>query len=198
MVPPSHNMIYQQCLDAQYNPLVGSAPGTYTGAEMAAGNPYCDLIRREYIGDGRNDYGADRKFMALYVNQGAMTSVGYDIQLDWGAFFSEMGVDSIPGRLGVNVLLSILDEYSVMPYPGAQTVDYTGTVNNSSFDYRMFTTLTYGQGAFSGGLRWRHLPALDTTPGSAADIKGVASYDQFDLFGRYVLGDNIGISRWHR
>ena len=32
---------------------------------------------------------------------------------------------------------------------------------------------------------------MDPTPGSAADVQGVDSYDQFDLFGRYILGDNI-------
>jgi iron complex outermembrane receptor protein len=44
---PGHDMIYQQCMDAQYNPLIGSAPGTYTGEELAAGNPYCAFINRE-------------------------------------------------------------------------------------------------------------------------------------------------------
>jgi iron complex outermembrane receptor protein len=188
---PSHNMVYQQCLDGQYNPLIASAPGTYTGAELAAGNPYCDLINREYLGDGRNDFGADRKYKATYVNQGALFSKGYDVQIDWNSDFSDIGLDVIPGRLGVNVLYSKLDKYAVTPYPGAETVDYTGTVTNSSFDYRLLTTFTYSNGLFSSGLRWRHLPDLNPTPGSAPDVQGVDSYDQFDLFARYILGDNI-------
>ena len=80
------------------------------------------------------------------------------------------------------------------PFAGAKAVDYTGTNNNTSFgtpfDYKMLTTYSYINGAFSGGLRWTHLPSLDPSPTAAADVKGVASYDQFDLFGSYILGDN--------
>ena len=52
---PGHNTVYQQCLDPQYNALIGSAPGTYTGEQLAAGSPLCALINREYIDDGVND-----------------------------------------------------------------------------------------------------------------------------------------------
>ncbi len=190
---PAHNTVYQQCLDAQYNPLIGSAPGTYTGEELAAGSPYCALINREYIDDGMNVYGADRKFQAAYINQGALFSKGYDVQFDWSSDFSDIGLDSIPGRVGVNVLYSILEKYAVTPFPGAKVVDYTGTVTNSSFDYRTLTTFTYGVGRFSGGLRWMHLPELDPAPGSASDVKGVDSYDQFDLFARYIISDSIEV-----
>src|SRR5204862_401416 len=33
---PGHDVIYQQCLDAKYNPLVGSAPGSHSGAGLLA------------------------------------------------------------------------------------------------------------------------------------------------------------------
>jgi iron complex outermembrane receptor protein len=188
---PGHDMIYQQCMDAQYNPLIGSAPGTYTGEELAAGNPYCAFINREFLGDGMNDFGADRKYQAPYINQGALFSEGYDVQIDWSSDFSDIGLDSIPGRVGVNVLVSILEKYAVAPFPGSAVVDYTGTVNNSSFDYRTLTTFTYSNGGFSGGLRWMHLPELDPAPGSASDIRGVNSYDLFDLFARYLISDGI-------
>jgi iron complex outermembrane receptor protein len=188
---PTHDLVYQQCMDAQYNPLIGSAPGTYTGEELAAGNPYCALINREFMGDGMNDYGADRNFDAVYFNMGAIYSEGYDVQIDWSSDFSDIGLDAIPGRLGVNVLYSKLEKYAQLPFKGGEIVEYTGTTVNSSFDYQMLTTFTYSNGGFSGGLRWMHLPSLDPAPSSASDIQGVNSYDEFDLFARYLITDNM-------
>ncbi len=190
---PEHMTVYQQCMDAQYNPLIGSAPGTYTGEELAAGSPFCALINREYLDDGINNFGADRKFQAAYINQGSLVSEGYDVQINWGSEFSDIGLGFIPGNLGVNMLLSVLEEYSVQPFPGAEVIDYTGTTVNSSFDYRTLTTFNYSVGGFSGGLRWMHLPELDPQPGSASDVKSVNSYDQFDLFARYIIGDNLEV-----
>ncbi|MFC1839727.1 TonB-dependent receptor domain-containing protein [Thermodesulfobacteriota bacterium] len=188
---PTHDLIYQQCMDAQYNPLIGSSDGTYTGAELAAGNPYCALINREYLNDGVNDHGADRNFDAVFFNMGAIYSEGFDVQVDWNSDFADMGLDAIPGRLGVNVLYSKLENYSQLPFKGGEIVEYTGSVVNSSFNYQMLTTLSYSNGGFSGGLRWMHLPSLDPAPGSASDIQGVNSHDEFDLFARYLLSDNM-------
>ena len=84
---PGHDTVYQQCLDARDNPLVGSAPGTLSGTELAAGNPFCALIQREYVGGAPltpGNFGADRKFSARYINQGGITFEGVDLQLDWG------------------------------------------------------------------------------------------------------------------
>ncbi len=192
---PSHNTVYSQCLDAQYNTLIASAPGTYTGEQLAAGSPFCSLIHREYSPDnGGSAHGADRRFDAAFINQGAIISKGFDVQFDWGAYFSEIGLDSVPGRLGLNIVVSILKEYSESPFPGAPFVDYTGTVVNASYDYRTLTTLSYmsATGAVSGGLRWRHLPTLDSDPALAETYTGVtSSYDQFDLFGRWTIKEGI-------
>ena len=191
---PAHDTVYSQCMDAQYNALIGSAPGTYTGEELAAGSPYCALIHREYLGNGLGDWGADRKFDAAFINQGAIITKGYDIQFDWGAEFSDIGLDMLPGRLGVNAVVSILEEYSLQPFAGADFVEYTGTVVNASYDYRALTTFTYASasGAVSGGLRWKYLPTLDRGPNAADTVKGVtSSYNQFDIFARWIIRDNI-------
>ncbi len=188
---PGHNTIYQQCLDPQYNPLMASAPGTYTGEQLADGNPYCALINREYLNDGMNIFGADRNFKATFINQGGLFSEGFDVQVNWSADFADIGLDSVPGRVGVNMLLSILEEYAVEPYAGAQVIDYTGTTVNTSFDYQTLTTFTYSVGRFSGGLRWMHLPELDPAPSDPPDVQGVDSHDEFDLFARYIIGDRL-------
>jgi iron complex outermembrane recepter protein len=184
---PGHNTVYQQCMDPTFNPLLASTAGSLSGAALAAGNAYCGLIQREYIGDGLNDYGADRKFKAAYINQGGILAEGVDLQIDWATQLADLGMASVPGMITANFQFSHLSKYAVSAFPGSPPVDYTGTIVNSSFDYRMFTTLGYTNGAVSGGLRWQHLPKLDPDPTGQANATGVNSHDQFDVFGRWAI-----------
>ena len=184
---PNHDTIYQQCLDAQYNKLIGDAPGSHTGAELAAGNPFCALIVREYVPGTPNVFGADRKYKAQYLNQGGITTRGFDVQLDWATQLSDIGLASVPGAFNANVQFTKLGKYAVAAFPGAAFVDDTGTTVNSSFDSRLFTTLGYTLGPVAMGLRWQHLPGLDPAPGSPPTSFGVSSHDQFDLFGRWAI-----------
>jgi iron complex outermembrane recepter protein len=179
---PDHDVVYQQCLDAKYNPLIGSAPGTYTGAELAAGNPFCDLIQREYVVPG-GPWGADRRFSAQYINSGGIRSEGYDVQLDWGTDIGNAG------SLSVNFQASFLDEYAESPFPGAEFIDYTGTTDNSSFDYRTFMTLNYAQGPWNVGIRWEHMPSQERSLSQGPAFLGVESHDQYDLFSRWGFND---------
>jgi iron complex outermembrane receptor protein len=184
---PGHDTIYQQCLDAQYNPLIGDAPGSHTGAELAAGNPFCDLIQREYVGGAPltpGNYGADRKYSARYINQGGIKSEGVDLQVDWGI-----------GAFNWNIQASFLQDYSESPFPGADFIDYTGTTVNSSFDYQLFSTLSYNKGPMSIGLRWQHLPQIDPSPSAAPDTRPTNSHNQFDVFGSWTFGDRYRF-RW--
>lgn len=183
---PDHDTIYQQCLSAEFNSLIGSAPGTYTGAELAAGNPFCALIQREYVGGTPYDpgnFGADRKYSAQYLNQGGLQSEGIDIQVNWNRDIGSQGV------FNLNTVASILDTYAESPFPGAPFIDYTGTTENSSFDWQAFTTVSYAQGPWSIGVRWQHLPSIDRTPSQSSDIFGVKSHDQFDLYSNISVGD---------
>jgi outer membrane receptor protein involved in Fe transport len=190
---PNHNSVYQQCVDAQYNPLVGSAPGSVTGAEMAAGSPTCALIEREYI-PGVAPYGAPRRFKAQTINQGGIKTKGIDIQLDWGADFADMGALSmIPGSFSVNILASYLDKYAESAFPGAAFIDYTGSMYNNSYDYQLLSTFNYTNGPLYVGLRWQHLPGMDTPPGSGTAALGVKSHDQLDLFGRWNFNERYTI-----
>lgn len=187
---PGHDTIYQQCLDATYNPLIGSAAGTYSGAELAAGNPFCNLIQREYVGGAPftpGNYGADRKYSAQYINQGGIRSEGVDVQLDWSF---EVGN---AGALNLGIVASILDTYSESPFPGADFIDYTGTLENSSFDYQTFTTLRYQSGAWGVGIRWQHLPSIKPAPDAAADVIGVDAHDQLDLFANWTINERFNL-----
>jgi outer membrane receptor protein involved in Fe transport len=178
---PAFATIYQQCMDPTYNPLIASAPGTYTGAQLTAGNQYCGLINREYVVPG-GAYGAARTFDAQYINMGGIASSGIDMQLDWR-------FDVGAGMMNLGVVASVLDEYSETAFPGAIPVDYTGTVFNSSFDFKTFTTLRYDAAAWSLGMRWQHLPALDPVSPAAPGVRGIDAHDQFDVFARWTFGE---------
>jgi iron complex outermembrane recepter protein len=184
---PAFSTIYRQCMDPAFNPLVASAPGTYTGEQLAAGNQYCALINREYIGGTpltQGNFGAARTFNARYINQGGIRSEGIDVQVDW-----RFGLGRTDGSLNLSVLASFLEEYSVSAFPGATPIDYTGTVFNSSFDYKTFTSLRYDRTSWSMGLRWQHWPSIDPQPGAAQNVFGVKAHDQFDLFARWSISD---------
>jgi iron complex outermembrane receptor protein len=177
---PGHDSVYQQCLDAAYNPTIGSTPGTYTGAQMAAGNAACASIQREYLNSGApgtpGNTASDRKYSARYINEGGIKGDGYDLQVEWGV-----------GNFDVNFLTSVLNTYAESPFPGAAFIDYTGTTQNSSFKYRFFSTLHWGKGPLSIGGRWQHLPQLGPAPGSSTTSLPVLSHDQLDVFGSWNL-----------
>src|SRR5690606_5104074 len=182
---PAFATIYQQCMDPRFNPLMASPAGTYTGAELAAGNQFCQYINREYVGGEPltpGNFGAARTFDAQYTNLGGLKSEGFDVQVDWRF---DVGV----GLMNLNVVASFLDTYSEQAFSGAQPIDYAGTLFNSSYDYRTFTTLRFDKGPWSLGLRWTHWPSIDPQPGSSADAFGTESHDRFDLFGNWSFGD---------
>ena len=190
---PTGASIYQQCIDPTFNSFVGDGAGSHSGAELAANNPFCALINREYVGGAPltpGNFGAPRTYDALYINQGGINTEGFDIQLDWGFDFTDMGIEAIPGSFNVNVQATYLKLYEVSPFPGGDFTDYTGTNFLSSyFDYRTFSTFNYSNGPWSVGLRWQHLPSVDAVPGAAAGVQGAASHDQIDMFARWSFSD---------
>jgi len=186
---PSHLTVYQQCMDAQYNAFVGD--GTKTGQEIADNNPYCALIRREYIPGTAYTYGADRRFIAAYVNLGGIKTSGVDLQLDWGADLASLGLESVPGAISANIQYSHMSSYKVSPFPGGAFVENKGSGVN--FVNRLFTTLGYNLGRGSVGLRWQHLPSLNPAPGSGSNVLGINAHDQVDLFGRWEVNSRVDL-----
>ena len=195
---PAFNTVYQECLSPQYNTLVGAAPGTYSGAQMAANNPYCGLINREYAPQAGDVYGAMRNYKAEYINQGGIKTAGLDAQFDWNVRPSDVDfLRAIPGSLGLNVVGSYLQEYQVSPFTGASYINYTGTVgtgtSGSLFRYKLLSTLTYSVGPATGGLRWQHLPSVAAAPGSSPGTLGAGSYNLYSLFGSWTINDTLEI-----
>jgi outer membrane receptor protein involved in Fe transport len=186
---PDQQTVYRQCLDAQFNSLIGDAPGSHTGEELAANNPYCGLILREYT--AQFPYGADRRYRAQYVNQGGIRTSGVDVQLDWGTDLAAIGLASAPGSISANIQYNYLDSFARSPFPGGAYAEERGTSagGNLNFSNRWLTTLGYRNGPFSVGLRWQHLPSLNPSGAVSADTLPLKSHDQFDAFGRWELNE---------
>ncbi|MDQ2639223.1 MAG: TonB-dependent receptor [Pseudomonadota bacterium] len=184
---PSGAQVYQQCLNAQFNPLVGEAAGTYSGAELAAGNPYCDLIRREYISPFFT--AADRRYNAQTRNLGGIKTDGFDVQADWG-----MTLGFVPGLVSANVQYNKLGSFKQSPFAGAPYTERKGTWDAGfNYDWQLFSTLGYANGPFSLGLRWQHRPGLDPPSSASPFAQPVKSYDLFDLFGRIAFNQRYEI-----
>ncbi len=180
---PTGSQVYQQCLDAQYNPLVGDAAGSHSGAELAAGNPYCDLIRREYTGTISGSFGADRRYIAKFINLGGIRTSGFDVQLDWGA-----NLGFIPGMVTTNIQYNHLSNFEQSPFEGAAFTERKGTWDAGyNYDWQLLSTIGYVNGPYSLGLRWSHKPGLNPPSSSSSSAVPVKSYDLLDLFGRWAF-----------
>ncbi|HTV80809.1 MAG TPA: TonB-dependent receptor [Steroidobacteraceae bacterium] len=189
---PSFGQVYQECLDAQYNKLMGSAPGTYTGAQLVAGNPYCAFINREYAPAAFDFYGAPRNYLSPYVNQGGIQSRGIDLELDWGLRFSDSDLlRAVPGGISINIVANYLDRYAVSPFQGAPYINYTGTITNNSYRDRVLSTFGYSIGPANLGFRWQHLPAAGPDPSTPNQVGAANAYNEVDFFASYALTDAL-------
>jgi outer membrane receptor protein involved in Fe transport len=134
---------------------------------------------------------------------------GVDLTADWG-------IDLAGGRFGVNFMVSTLLDEKTQDTAKAPVIDWKGSLgpsattslNNGAYDYRTFTTLSYGRNDWNLALRWRHLPtAIDAaqavinsniaaglappnTPPSTG-LGAQSSYDVFDLSGGYNMGGKM-------
>ncbi|MBN1240837.1 MAG: TonB-dependent receptor [Gammaproteobacteria bacterium] len=175
IAPQVPDTLYRECLSGDTNP------------SYDPNHPSCQLIVRNPAS------GAIATVDVTYTNEASADLSGYDVQLDWGT-------DVGPGAMTLSVLTTITDSWKTRVNSESPWVDYKGTtgpgdvrgVNQFAYDYRVFTTLGYGSGNWSGSLRWRHLPSI--TPEGAirttAQYHETPSYNVFDASGRYMFGDN--------
>ncbi|MGH8219373.1 MAG: TonB-dependent receptor domain-containing protein [Steroidobacteraceae bacterium] len=199
---PAFETVYQQCFDAAFNSAVGQPYGSVTGAQMAANNPFCALINREYAPAVGDFYGAVRNYNATFVNSGGIKTAGFDLEYDWSLRPSDIGsvFTHVPGTFSLNVVGNYLQEYSESAFAGAQWVGYVGTtfVNDATgvdsyFRYKLYTTLNYAVGPASVGVRWQHLPGLAAPPGSSPGELGAGEYNLYALFASYIVNDHLAV-----
>ena len=146
----------QQCLDAQYNPLVGSRPGLAHGCGARRGEsvlrPDPTRVRRRrpvYPGN----YGADRKFSAQYINQGGIETEGHDIQVDWGV-----------GNFNVNFQTQLARPLLGVAVPRRRVHRlhrHDHATRTAVIRLPVPLDGDLGQGALSIGMRLQYLPSLD-------------------------------------
>ncbi len=92
----------------------------------------------------------------------------------------------------VNIVGSYLDRYAISPFQGASYINYTGTVTNSSYRYKVLSTFTYSLGAGSVGFRWQHLPSSGPDPSAGPTTQGAENaYNEVDMFARWGLNDTL-------
>jgi iron complex outermembrane recepter protein len=113
-----------------------------------------------------------------YSNQATIKTSGFDLGLNWVVGLSDVGFESIPGRVGMNVQASFLNYYKTKTSPAVFDVetDWKGTfgptlagTNGGSFDYRLFTSFSYMLDDMSFGVRWRHLPSISAATQASQD-----------------------------
>ncbi|HEY6816938.1 MAG TPA: TonB-dependent receptor, partial [Croceibacterium sp.] len=174
--------VYRQCFSDIFNP-------EYTL------NAACQRIQRDQT------TGETQQITVNYSNLGRVETSGFDVQLDWGVRFEEVGV-GLPGRISFNTNFTYLFEFATTPDQYViPLTDYAGTTGGGevgtqagSYRWKVFSRLNYNLGSFDVGVQWRHFPSLDhvtTVTTTNSTIGGAPSYDLFNLNGRYSLNDNL-------
>src|SRR5690606_24948702 len=129
----------------------------------------------------------------FYPHQGAVNFAGWDLAMNWGR-------DLGPGLLGIDATVTILTKAETRVSPSSPWRDWVGTsgpsdligLNGWSYDYRTFVSTNYSAGNWTGTLRWRHLPSIESEGASApgSTFQPTSSYDIFDFAGRWTPRDN--------
>jgi len=137
-----------------------------TPAEAAAraASPECQAVPRS-----PSTGGALTQLLA-YSNQATISTAGVDFAVNWVFNLGDVGFESVPGSLGLNVQGTWLDYYKTKQSPASYdpVIDWKGSLgpqltgfNGGAYDYRLNTSLAYILPSFSVNLRWRHLPKVD-------------------------------------
>ncbi len=141
IAPESGPTVYQQCFSAASNPNFDPT------------NPACANIIRDPSTGGMTASNV------TFVNTGGAKLSGIDYTIDWKANLSDMGILSfIPGRFGINFILSELLKEETQADANTPAVNWVGsigppettTLNAGAFRYRTFTTFNYGVGECLG------------------------------------------------
>ncbi|HEX6997228.1 MAG TPA: TonB-dependent receptor [Gammaproteobacteria bacterium] len=171
--------VYEACLSTVSNP---------TGD---VDHPACRRIIRN------PETGGATASNVSYINAGEALVSGVDVSTNWG-------VDLGRGTFGINMIWSKLIHLKTQATPTSPLIDWKGTLgptpgtslNNGAYDYRLFTTLSYGLDDWSFSLRWRHLPSAEaaqeaTTTGPVVNLGAQEDYDVLDFSASWNVRDTV-------
>lgn len=174
---PSLFTLYEQCYSEVYN------------TTMDPNNPSCQLLTRD------QNTGAKNRARVMYSNVGVFETSGMDLSFNWSAALSDMGLQSLPGRVSYGLAANYTFYNRRQDAPTVPVRDNTGYVG-FDFPWQAFSTFGYSNGGFNASLRWRHYPgalnfARQSNPASLT--QGVRHYDLWDLSASYFFGRNLSI-----
>ena len=190
IAPQSGPSVYQQCFSPASNPNFDPT------------NPACEAIIRNPSTGGMTASNV------TFINTGGAKLSGIDYTIDWKAQLSDMGLHAIPGRVGINFIVSELLKEQTQQDAATAPVDWVGsigppettTLNAGAFRYRLFTTFNYGVSNIGASLRWRHLPSAksvlqqEATAGvTITQLGAQTSYDVFDFSASYAINENFQV-----
>jgi outer membrane receptor protein involved in Fe transport len=116
-------------------------------------------------------------------NQGAFSTDGYDIQLEWSLPIG-------PGQLTINELYSILESFVFNGTDFAGTS--TGAIGGALPDYKSVLSVSYNVGDWTLFGRWSYVPEMDDVVFGTANVTPEASY--FDISARWNVTDNFTLT----
>jgi outer membrane receptor protein involved in Fe transport len=138
--------------------------GDAAAAAAQAASQACQNVPRS-LGNG----GALTQLLT-YSNQATVDTAGIDFSVNWFGNLADLGLEKIPGGIGLNIQGTYLDKYITKLSPSSFDVpiDWKGSLgpnvpgfNSGAYDHRLFTSLSYSLPTMNFSLRWRFLPAVD-------------------------------------
>lgn len=176
-----------------------------SNATFSVNNAYCQRISRDPL-TGQISLGKQGLF-----NFATYTVAGIDTQFSWRMSLEALGMSANSGTLELSTTASYLKEYTVAGLLGSPTRNYAGTAGFGGVgggishpEWKISTSLTFNNDAFSATLLWRHISGMihaDLLANPASTTLGIPAYNyldfnaSFDIDKRFTLGfgvTNIG------
>ncbi|MFC5342611.1 TonB-dependent receptor plug domain-containing protein [Brevundimonas staleyi] len=165
----------QGCFNAQ-----GQNP-TYSNS-----NGFCQLFVRDPLS------GSVQGAQEIQSNLATLKTSGIDAQFDWTVGLADVGAPDW-GNLALNVVIGWLENRERQDVAGGPFINRTGTIDsvfgNTFPEWKSLTSLTWANGPFSVGARWRHVGEMR----QFATTTDLDSADYYDLIGSWAINDTVSL-----